>query len=292
MTVHRAGPLTTIQDRGRPGHAHLGVAPSGALDLPALELANRLAGNPPGTAGLECTLGGLEVSFDDSRVVAVTGAPAPLRVDGRPVALNASLWVRPRQHLVLGQPSIGARSYVAVAGGFAVPEVFGSRSTDLLSGLGPPHVVDGASVRLGEVRLGAPGIDDVAGGSFPSTLWLEVHRGPRTGWFVDGSFESLRTARYQVSATSNRIALRLDGPVLRRRIHDELASEGLVTGAIEVPPDGQPLIFLADHPTTGGYPAIGVIVQDDLPKLAQVRPGAEIRLLPRTGGLGNGLTRL
>ncbi len=282
LTVHRPGPLSTVQDRGRPGQAHLGVPPSGALDMPAYELANRLTGNAPGAAALETTLGGLCVSADEAVVVAMTGAPAPLRIDGRAAALNCPLVLAPGQKLVLGVPAMGVRSYLAVRGGINVAPVFGSCSTDILSGLGPEPLRRGDSLPVGQPQASVPWISEVAAGSFSAMIWIQVFPGPRTDWFVDGTFASLRTAIYRVSEQSNRVAVRLQGPGLRRCDRRELLSEGLVTGAVEVPPDGQPLIFLADHPTTGGYPAVAVVDTADLPKLAQARPGTLVRFLPCT----------
>jgi biotin-dependent carboxylase-like uncharacterized protein len=282
LTVHRPGPLSTVQDLGRPGQAHLGVPPSGALDVPAYELANRLTGNAHGVAALETTLGGLCVSADRAVVVAVTGAPAPLRIDGRPAALHCPLALAPGQQLTLGVPAVGVRSYLAVRGGITVTPVFGSRSTDILSGLGPEPLRCGDTLPVGRPQAPVPWISEAAAGSYPATIWLQVFPGPRADWFADGTFASLRTATYRVSEKSNRVAVRLQGPELHRFNRRELLSEGLVIGAVEVPPDGQPLIFLADHPTTGGYPAVAVVDPAGLPQLAQARPGAPVRFLPCT----------
>jgi biotin-dependent carboxylase-like uncharacterized protein len=282
LTVHDPGPLSTVQDLGRTGHAHLGVPPSGALDVPAYDLANRLTGNARGAATLETTLGGLCISADGAAVVAVTGAPAPLRIDGRPAALYCPLALATGQRLALGFPAVGVRSYLAVSGGIDVPPVFGSRSTDVLSGLGPEPLRRGDTLPVGRPQTPVPWISEAPAGSFPATIWLKVFPGPRVDWFLDGTFASLRTTTYRVSEHSNRVAVRLQGSGLRRCDHSELLSEGLLTGAVEVPPDGQPLIFLADHPTTGGYPAVAVVDPADLPQLAQARPGAVVRFLPCT----------
>ena len=271
VEVVRAGPLTTVQDLGRPGWAHLGVPRSGALDLPALRLANRLVGNPASAAVLETTLLGCAVRFTGPATVAVTGAPARVRVDGEPVPFGAAVPVPAGSTLDVGRASSGVRSYLAVAGGIDAEPVLGSRSTDTLSGLGPPRLANGATLPVGP-DVGAPpsgpGDAAAAGGG----IVLQVRFGPRDDWFTRPA-EILRTA-YTVSPVSNRVAARLAGPALTRARDGELLSEGIVLGAIQVPPDGQPLIFLADHPTTGGYPVVGVV--DDVTPLAQARPGAAV----------------
>lgn len=281
--MHSAGPLTTVQDGGRPGYAHLGVPPSGALDSSAYALANRLVGNPPGAAVFETTFGGLSFTADRDLVVAVTGAPAPVSIDGRPGTLFATMPVRRGRCLSIGAPSWGVRSYVAIAGGISTPRIFGSRSTDLLSGLGPAPVRTGDRIRVGRQRGNPPWSDGVPTAALPSTLSLRLFPGPRLDWFVPATFGELCTTEYRVSSNSNRIAVRLNGPSLRRTRSEELASEGLVTGAVEVPSDGQPLVFLADHPTTGGYPVVGVVDPVDLPLLAQARPGAPVRFVRAVG---------
>jgi biotin-dependent carboxylase-like uncharacterized protein len=261
LEVVRAGPLTTVQDLGRPGYAHLGVPRSGAVDVPALRAANALVGNDPGAAGLEVTLTGCVLRFDSAVLVAVTGAPCTGVPYG--VAFTAEGTVH------IGRTTSGVRSYVAVAGGIDVPPVLGSRSTDTLSGLGPPVLRDGCVLPIGD-RVGQPSTVDVP--RYPSTVELRYRPGPRDEWCV----ESLDGLAYTLSPLSNRVAARLAGPALTRAVAGELAPEGLVLGAIQVPADGQPLVFLADHPTTGGYPVVGVVHPADLSRLAQARPGASV----------------
>ncbi|GIF65268.1 allophanate hydrolase [Asanoa ishikariensis] len=273
LEVVRAGALTTVQDLGRPGYAHLGVPRSGALDAPALRRANALAGNDPGAAGLETTLTGCAFRLPSGGVIAVTGATALVRVDGVPADPSAPVPVPAGGLVDVGRATVGVRSYVAVAGGLAVPPVLGSRATDTLSGLGPARVRDGDRLPLGPV------VSDPGTAAPPAALGgsvrLPVRLGPRDGWFTTAAVETLLTTAYTVSPHSNRVGARLAGAALTRADARELPSEGVVLGAVQVPADGQPLVFLADHPTTGGYPVIAVVT--DVTALAQARPGSTVR---------------
>ncbi|MFF4754244.1 5-oxoprolinase subunit C family protein [Streptomyces sp. NPDC002514] len=280
LVVVRAGALTTVQDRGRPGHAHLGVPRSGALDGPAAALVNRLVGNPPGAAVLETTLDGCALRARASVVVAVGGAPSPVRVGGRPAAWGTALRVPAGHLLEVGAAALGVRAYVAVSGGIAVEPVLGSRSTDLLSGLGPAPLADGVVLPLGEPPPGPHARVDVAPQPGPpAELVLRVTPGPREDWFAPGAVRDFTSRAYRVSAASNRIGLRMEGPALARARTGELPSEGMVLGAVQVPPDGRPVVFLADHPTTGGYPVIAVVRATDLPAAAQAVPGTPVRFV-------------
>ncbi|MGW1147760.1 5-oxoprolinase subunit C family protein [Streptomyces sp. NPDC002454] len=279
VEVVRAGALTTVQDRGRPGHAHLGVPRSGALDAPAAALANRLVGNPVGAAVLETTLSGCAVRPRCAVWAAVTGAPCRVTVDGRPVGPGTAVRVPAGAVLDLGRAVPGVRSYLALSGGVAVEPVLGSRSTDLLSGLGPAPLVDGAVF-----PLGAPGpprgwVDVAPQPGPPGVLVLGVRFGPRADWFTAGALRTLTTGAYRVSAASNRVGLRTEGPALDRAVCAELPSEGVVLGAVQVPADGRPVVFLADHPTTGGYPVVAVVRAADLAAAAQAAPGTPVRFV-------------
>jgi biotin-dependent carboxylase-like uncharacterized protein len=270
IEVVRSGPLTTVQDLGRPGYAHLGVPHSGAADRPGLCLANRLVGNDEGAAGLELTFGGAALRFDAGAWVAVTGAPLPVR----PGTMNAPFHVPAGTVVEFGTPSSGVRTYVAIRGGVEVEPVLGSRSTDVLSGLGPPPLSAGDRLGLGHTT--SPITVDVAPVPEPeSEPVLRIALGPRDDWFE--TLEPLTRAAYEVTAQSNRVGVRLEGPALVRRREGELPSEGMVTGSLQVPPNGLPIIFLADHPTTGGYPVAAVLVADDVPRAAQLRPGQRVR---------------
>jgi biotin-dependent carboxylase-like uncharacterized protein len=275
ITVLKAGPLTLVQDLGRPGYAHLGVPHSGAADLPAFVRANRLAGNPDAAAALEITLLGPQLRFNRDARIALTGAIMPATLDGRPIAHDRAVLVKSGQLLKLGAARKGVRTYLAIAGGIDVPPVLGSRSSDLMSGLGPAPLADGDSLNLSDLE----DIDDAPrpAAVIETVPQLKIMLGPRADWFQAGALQTLCNAPYTVLPASNRVGVRLDGPVLQRAITRELPSEGLVLGAIQVPADGRPLIFLADHPVTGGYPVIAVVASEDIPKVAQARPGSLLR---------------
>lgn len=280
MTVVRAGALTTVQDLGRPGHAHLGVPRSGALDVPAHRLANRLVGNPQTAAALETTVSGCAIRPARPLVVAVTGAPCAVRIDGRPAAWGAPVRVPAAAVLEVGAATRGLRSYLAVAGGVAVPPVLGSRATDLLSGLGPKPLADGDDLPVGAPYGPSGSVDALPYPGPGPELVLPVALGPREDWFTPDALATLAAGRYTVSPASNRIGLRTLGPALQRARGGELPSEGMVLGAVQVPPDGRPVVFLADHPTTGGYPVIGVVPEDSLAAAAQSPPGTRVRFVP------------
>ncbi len=288
LEVLATGPLTLVEDLGRPGLADVGVGRSGAADPAAYLLGLRLVGHvvdgddegEPAPASLEVMLGGLAVRARGDMVVALTGAPCPADVDGRPVAHAAPVLLADGQVLTLGTPSAGLRTWLAVRGGIAVPPVLGSRSTDTLSGLGPavPAVDDvlpvGAAPRtfpVVDVAPHDPGAPD-------GLVVLEVDPGPRVDWC---DLTDLDTDVRTVSARSNRVGIRLEGRAIRRQpaYEDrELPSEGLVAGAVQVPAGGEPVVFLADHPVTGGYPVVAVLTPEALARAAQLRPGQPVRL--------------
>ncbi|MFG3349031.1 biotin-dependent carboxyltransferase family protein [Streptomyces sp. NPDC048018] len=280
VAVVRAGALTTVQDLGRPGHAHLGVPRSGALDPGAVRLVNRLLGNPEGAAVLETTLTGCAVRPRCAVTVVVGGAPCPVRVDGRAAAWGTPVRVGPGQLLDVGAAVRGLRSYVGFAGGVAVDPVLGSRSTDLLSGLGPAPLADGAVLPLGAAAAVRGSVGAPAWPGPPDELVLRVRLGPRDDWFTPGALRALATRAWRVSTATNRIGLRTEGPALERAVGGELPSEGMVLGSVQVPPDGRPVVFLADHPTTGGYPVVAVVREADLAAAAQAVPGTVVRFVP------------
>lgn len=279
IEVDDAGPLTTVQDEGRTGWAHLGVPRAGALDAAAAALANRLVGNDPAAAVLETTGGGLAFRATEAMAVAVTGAPVPVSVGGRAVAFGEPLAVRSGDRVVLGRPRAGLRSYVAVAGGLDVPPVLGSRATDTLAHLGPPVVAAGQVLPVGPAGSPPSPADVVATPGPAGRAVLRLLLGPRASWFTSAAVDTLRGSPYAVGVESNRVGLRLEGPTLERAVTDELPSEGIVLGAVQVPASGKPLVFLHDHPTTGGYPVVGVVHPDDLPQCAQLLPGDEVRFV-------------
>ena len=259
IVVERPGLLTTVQDLGRPGHAHLGVPRAGAVDEPGLRRANRLVGNRPGAAALEVTAVGPVLRFEQDATVAVHDrarfVPAGTVLDVGPV---------PR----------GLRSYVAVRGGLDVPAVLGSRSTCTLSGLGPPPLAAGDRLAVGRDVAGEPRAVPVP--ALADEPVLRLLPGPRAEALAAEGLRALTATAWQVGTASDRTALRLDGPPLARAAQGELPSEGLVPGAVQVPPDGRPVLFLAP-PVTGGYPVVAVVRDEDRWRAAQCAPGTVLR---------------
>ncbi len=274
LTVLATGPLCTVQDEGRTGQGALGVGRSGAADRGAYRLANRLVGNEPGAATLEVTFGGLVLRAQDTVTVVTAGA----RCEGDP-AFHAPLTLRAGAELRLGAPASGLRTYLAVRGGVDVEPVLGSRSQDLLSGLGPAVVAVGDELGVGTTCGPMPGVDlaavrePVAG-----DLVVRVLPGPRRDWFGTAAWTSLTAQDWAVTSQCNRVGVRLDGDPLVRARGGELPSEGMTRGALQVPPSGLPVLFLADHPVTGGYPVIGYVRDDDVDACGQLRPGQRLRL--------------
>ena len=269
------GLLTTVQDLGRPGFAHLGVARSGAADRISLRRANRMLGNAAGAAALEVTVRGPQLRFLESARIAVTGAPMSLQLDGLSVPFDAALEVRAGQTLQVGRAPLGARAYLAVVGGLDVRKTLGSCATDLLSGLGPRPLRAGDELRIGGER-GWPVSPDAAVEIVREPV-LRIDPGPRADDFDALALEQLTQTAFAVSPDSNRIGVRLKGAPLRCRLAQARASEGISHGAIQVPANGQPLIFLADHPTTGGYPVIAVLRPESVARAAQLVAGQRVR---------------
>ncbi|MTE11898.1 5-oxoprolinase subunit C family protein [Nocardia aurantiaca] len=279
LRVERVGPLATIQDLGRPGWFDSGVGAAGAADRASLRLANRLVGNPEGAAGIEVLLGGLELLADRHVTVAVTGASAPVTVDDRPMGPASVLEIEAGQRLRLGFAGTGLRTYVAVRGGIEVAPVLGSRSRDTLSGIGPEPLHPGDLLPVGKPPRTLPIVDVAPVPALGNDLLtVRAVPGPRADWFSDAT--ALFAGEWSVSPDTDRIGARLDrrhGPALRRSVASELPTEGMALGSVQVPPSGQPVVFLADHPITGGYPVIAVVVDADVDAIAQARPGQAVR---------------
>lgn len=290
LEIQSTGLQTLFQDLGRHGQAGQGVSASGAMDQASLRAANRLVGNPSDSACLETVGGGLRLRSRGDTVVAVTGADAPLTVTSatghhwqaaryQPLALTEG------DTLSIGQPQAGLRTYLSVRGGFAVAPVLGSCSTDTLAQVGPKPLAAGAVLAIRPLRHGAAvGLPEEPPADLPTTqevVTLDVVLGPRTDWFTAESLERLHSQLWQVTPQSNRIGLRLAGEVaLERAVPDELPSEGTSWGAIQVPPSGQPVLFLADHPLTGGYPVIGCVATYHLNRAGQIPVHAWVRFNP------------
>ncbi len=291
VEVLATGPLVLVEDAGRPGLAAVGVPRSGAADPRALRAANRLVGNRAGAAALEMVLGGLVVRFATTTAFALVGAPAPATLDGTAVPPGRAVRAPAGAVLEVGVPARGLRTWLAVRGGLAAAPVLGSRSTDVLSGLGPARIAAGDVLPLGTAfdglpQLGPDGVpqrrpDGTREAAVPPAdvaVVLPATWGPRRAWLDDESRDRLRAQEWAVAADSNRVALRCDGPALARGRDDELPSEGLVLGAVQVPHDGQPLLFGPDHPVTGGYPVVAVLTAEGIGRAAQCRPGDRVRL--------------
>lgn len=292
VEIVKAGLLTTLQDGGRSGLAQLGIGRSGAFDASALRIANVLCGNARDACALELTLLGPTLQFHAAARIAVTGAPIPVQIDGRETPQWAPLQVPAGARVSLGAMPRGCRSYLAVRGGFDVEPVLGSRSTDLHAALGP---FAGRPLRAGDSLAIAP---DGAPASTRATSgwWLDARP-----WFVDDaerplhllptrhqvnltavSRRALFDSAFTVQADSNRTGLRLLGPPLAWETPLEVISEGCVPGLLQLPPSGQPIVFGVECPVSGGYPRVGQVAAIDLPRLAQLRPGAVLRFEPCT----------
>lgn len=289
-----AAPMPALfQDLGRFGQTGQGVSASGALDKGALKAANRAVGNPIDSPCLEITLGGFSFEISGRAVVAVTGAPCPIMIrdaSGRSISVETyqPVSLEPGDIVTLGHPQRGMRSYLAVRGGFAVKPVLGSASTDTLAVVGPEAVTAGAVLTVGKQTKAlkavsvtqAPAFEHPAPGD---TVTLDVVMGPRSDWFTEAGIANLSAQLWQVTPQSNRVGIRLSGDVpLERRDKAELPSEGTATGAIQVPHSGQPVLFLADHPLTGGYPVIGTVAEYHLDLAGQIAVNAKIRFRPIT----------
>ncbi|MEW6490259.1 MAG: biotin-dependent carboxyltransferase family protein [Thermodesulfobacteriota bacterium] len=279
--MRSAGPLATVQDLGRRAWQHMGVPVAGAMDSLALRLANLAAGNPEGAAGIEVTLGGLEAEFLSPARFAVAGPGTGVRLNGTPVPAWECRKARAGDVLRLDAPAAGARDYLAVAGGIAVPPVLGSRSTYLRGGFGG---LEGRPLRAGDVlpvglEVGEPR------GPVPPTLRpdyaagapLRVVLGPQEEAFPEEALAAFLAGTFRVTPRADRMGCLLDGPRLAHRGGADIVSEGIAEGSVQVPGDGRPILLLADRPTTGGYAKIATVACVDLPRAAQLLPGSEVR---------------
>ena len=271
-----------IQDLGRVGLAAVGVGRSGAADRGAFRLGARLLAQPYTAAALEVTFGGLSVRARGDVMLALTGAPAPADVDGRGVGYCGPFMLADGQILTLGAPPVGLRTYVSVRGGVDVPPVLGSRATDTLSGLGPAAgAAPATSLPVGPPPAEFPNVDQAPTSALSGeTLVLHALRGPRDDWLADP--DVLAATQWTVSSRSDRVGMRLEGEPLQHHVSrqgQELPSEGVVRGSIQVPPGGEPVVFLADHPVTGGYPVVAVSSMRTIDRAAQAVPGQQIRIV-------------
>jgi biotin-dependent carboxylase-like uncharacterized protein len=279
LEILRTGPLAIVEDLGRAGLAHLGVGRSGAADRRSHTLANRLVANPDDRATVEVTFGGFAARVRGGDVdIAVTGADTNPTANGIMFGTNSIHHVRDGQLISLSTPGAGLRTYLAVRGGICVTPVLGSRSYDVMSAIGPSPLQAGDRLPIGEHTADYPELDQAPVAAITgTTVELLVVPGPRDDWFVDP--DALTQTDWVASDHSDRVGMRLVGYALQSRYPDrQLPSEGVTRGAIQVPPNGLPVILGPDHPITGGYPVAGVVIDEDIDKLAQVRPGQHVRL--------------
>lgn len=317
ITVLRPGLLTTVQDRGRAGYRQLGIRPCGVMDPVAARVANLLVGNNDDAAVLELTLLGPTLRFEVPTLIALAGADFQAIIDGQPILNNAPHWIEAGQVLELKQAVQGCRGYLAIKGGFDVPSILGSRSTDTRSGWGG---FKGRALQAGDLlplnkgwpgtkRSGGPGpfhgekileeqskgthaptkwsvelpiLEIGSAGASPSHIKIPVVRGSEAAWFTHASWEALLHTPYMITPQSDRMGYRLQGEVLSLEKPRGLLSAASLRGNIQVPADGQPILLLADHPTTGGYPVIATAATAAWPVLAQARPGDQLRFVEVT----------
>jgi antagonist of KipI len=307
IRVLSPGWLTSVQDSGRSGHAAIGVGHAGAMDDVALRLANALVGNDENAAALEITLRGPRLRFDSDTLIALTGAAVDARCGTQDIPSWRPVWIGAGAEVDLGGMRHGARAYLAIAGGIDVAPVLGSRSKDINSALGPFQgrgIVAGDDLPIGPApaerltpswrALGGRPEDPgerrgivAAHWSLDPQPWFDA-RGDQPVALARGShFESLDarsrralfTGEFRVGNESNRVGYRLEGAKLRLESPSELISEGVLPGTMQLPPNGNPIVLMAEAPTTGGYPRIGMVATVDLPRLAQRRPANHVRFI-------------
>jgi len=274
--------FATFQDSGRHGVAHLAVPSGGAFDSESYALANRLLGNDANAAVIESARASLVLEALSECEIVVTGAPVSIRVNGLEQAMNQPLYVSAQSMVTLSPTQLALRSYLGVRGGFDVPAIMGSRSFDELAKLGPAPIGASDVIPVGNaIANDMPVVlGPVTGVSLASDVELGVWRGPRWDWFSDAM--ELVHHEFVVTTKINRVGVRLEGHAFSWDTTRRLPSEGLVRGSIQIPVDGVPLIFGPDHPTTAGYPVIGVIEPSHMSRLAQVTAGTRMRFSIRS----------
>jgi len=298
IRVLRPGMLTTVQDLGRPGWQRYGVSVCGAMDQLSLRVANTLVGNAEGDAGLEITLLGPTLQFESDALIAICGGTWSPRIEDSLVPMNRPVWLPAGTTLVLGSATSGARAYLAVGGGMDVPPLMGSRSTYLQAKVGG---LEGRALHSGDVvshgqpstlsqRMADKLCEKSAWSSFGSAPWfaglsplrnpaiLRVVRGTEFDRLDRAGQESLLSAEFQVTSEADRMGYRLAGPTLSFRRSEELVSAAVCSGAVQIPPQGQPILLMADCATTGGYPKVAHVASVDQPLAAQLKPGDSFRL--------------
>ncbi len=282
LEVLKPGLLTTVQDLGRHGYQQFGLSPSGAMDEYALQVANILVGNDRAEAALEMTIMGTSFKMHEDLVVAFTGGDLQPHIDNVPAFMWKSCHVKAGQQISFRQPIDGARLYMSVAGGFALPEVMGSKSTALRIGIGG---LDGRELQKGDVLKVNGGKDHVRGKRklipsatphYEKNTTVRVIVGPQEDAFTEESLDTFFSEVYKVTHQSDRMGYGLEGAKLKHKIGADILSDAIAPGSIQVPGDGKPIILMADRQTTGGYTKIANIISVDLPRVAQVPPGGTV----------------
>ena len=273
------GPLTTVQDQGRIGYMHSGFPQSGAMDFYAASLANILCGNGEDAAVLEMTVGGVTCRFTEEIRFAICGAKVHPTLDGADVAMQQCIVAPAGSVLKIGAAVAGCRIYMAVAGGFDVPLVMGSRSTNLRCAVGG---YAGRKLQAGDELAVLPADTDTAGAHLPyeapaAEITVRSIPGPQNDYFTKTGLRTFFTEAYTVSAASDRMGMKLSGTPLASVAGTDIVSDGIAPGSVQVPAGGQPIILLADRQTVGGYAKIATVIRADLPRLAQLRPGDTVR---------------
>lgn len=276
LEVIKPGSLTTLQDYGRVGYHHVGVSTGGAMDKVSFELASLLVGNSLQTAALEITLAGTELRFHEQTVIALAGAELVAELDGYPISTGRRIAVSSGSTLKFTDNHAGCRVYLAVEGGFEIPQVLGSESTLLIAGVGGGY---GRPLKKGDMlTFRKKGKDLIQESWFIDTTshWtsptIRYWQGPEWEWFSSASHSNFSSKPYYLTEQANRMGYRLAGPSMETTQPRQMISEAVTMGTIQVPADGSPIVLMADGQTTGGYPRIGQVASVDLPKLAQRRP--------------------
>ncbi|MGN1419516.1 MAG: biotin-dependent carboxyltransferase family protein [Acutalibacteraceae bacterium] len=281
MKILSPGLLTTVQDEGRFGYMSSGFSPNGAMDTVSLKTANILAGNAPGEGALEMTMMGITAQFDGDAVIALTGADMEPMLDGEEMPMYAAVAVKKGSKLVMKAAKKGMRAYLAVAGGFDLPYVLGSMSTNLKCSVGG---FEGRKLKAGdEIPLRQSTTLSLIGRrkiknetKYPSEITLRVMLGPQDDYFTEKGLETFLGTTYIVTDKSDRMGIRLDGEKIESKNGVDIISDGIVTGSVQIPASGTPIIMMADRQTTGGYAKAATVISADLPIIAQARPGTKI----------------
>ncbi|MDD3229463.1 MAG: biotin-dependent carboxyltransferase family protein [Oscillospiraceae bacterium] len=284
IVVEKGGALTTIQDLGRFGFERFGVSPSGPMDVRSFSISNILVGNPRNAAAMEISIMGPTLRFRDSAVIAVTGCEISFMRNGVPLPMYTTVYISAGDIVEFGIAKTGCRAYLAVSGGFDVPAVMGSRATSIQNKIGGIY---GRRLQNGdELTIGSSSIktEQILGRSLPRDnfegnqfVTLRVIMGPQDNEFTKEGIQTFLESTYKVGNDSNRMGYRLSGPLIQHSGDGNIISDGIVTGSVQIPTSGLPIVMLAERQTVGGYPKIATIISVDISKIGQCRPGDQVR---------------